>query len=180
MPYADAEKQKQYFLNYRSTRRRHYTELSKQWRVKNPDRYFQNQKQYRDRNRELLRLKARIRYWKDPQAVLRKNREYAASHPHLIIRKYSRRSSKIKSSPEEWPKIKTFVKSIRNSRFVTCYYCERRTPGKTAHIDHVIPVANGGLHVASNLCCACPSCNLMKQARLPDNLHFQPQQLLVL
>jgi 5-methylcytosine-specific restriction endonuclease McrA len=36
------------------------------------------------------------------------------------------------------------------------------------HIDHVIPLARGGQHVTENLCIACPTCNVRKHAKLPE------------
>jgi 5-methylcytosine-specific restriction endonuclease McrA len=47
----------------------------------------------------------------------------------------------------------------------TCPYCLRRiTPG-TAHIDHIIPLARGGLHGTVNLVPCCPGCNQRKADR---------------
>jgi len=33
------------------------------------------------------------------------------------------------------------------------------------HVDHVVPIAKGGLNVAGNLQVLCPRCNLSKGAR---------------
>jgi hypothetical protein len=48
-----------------------------------------------------------------------------------------------------------------------CEYCHLSQAGQEAtfHIDHVIPVAAGGLTVANNLALACVSCSLRKGAR---------------
>lgn len=35
------------------------------------------------------------------------------------------------------------------------------------HVDHVAPLAKGGVHELSNLCIACPTCNLRKGAKDP-------------
>lgn len=45
-----------------------------------------------------------------------------------------------------------------------CAYCG----GDAEHWDHVIPRAQGGLDVASNLVPACEPCNLSKAARTPE------------
>ncbi len=48
-----------------------------------------------------------------------------------------------------------------------CEYCGLSQVGQEAsfHIDHVIPVASGGLTLEGNLALACVSCSLRKGAR---------------
>lgn len=48
-----------------------------------------------------------------------------------------------------------------------CEYCGLSQAGQEAtfHIDHIVPVAAGGLTVAENLALACVSCSLRKAAR---------------
>jgi hypothetical protein len=36
------------------------------------------------------------------------------------------------------------------------------------HIDHIKPLAKGGEHRVSNLCVSCPTCNIRKNAKLPE------------
>ena len=53
-----------------------------------------------------------------------------------------------------------------------CEYCRLSQEGQEAafHIDHIVPVAEGGPTEADNLALACVSCSLRKAARLyaPD------------
>jgi len=48
-----------------------------------------------------------------------------------------------------------------------CEYCKLSQAGQEAtfHIDHVIPIAAGGLTISENLALACVSCSLRKGAR---------------
>jgi hypothetical protein len=48
-----------------------------------------------------------------------------------------------------------------------CEYCGLSQAGQEAtfHIDHVVPLADGGPTVAGNLALACVSCSLSKEAR---------------
>jgi 5-methylcytosine-specific restriction endonuclease McrA len=52
-----------------------------------------------------------------------------------------------------------------------CEYCKLSQAGQEAtfHIDHVIPIAAGGLTIAENLALACVSCLLRKGARTTVN-----------
>lgn len=54
---------------------------------------------------------------------------------------------------------------ISNQRLV-CRWCNVDC-SERFHVDHVQPLAKGGAHAISNLCIACPPCNLKKNARDP-------------
>jgi 5-methylcytosine-specific restriction endonuclease McrA len=47
-----------------------------------------------------------------------------------------------------------------------CHWCGKKCKDDF-HIDHIQPLARGGLHVTTNLCIACPTCNIRKNARDP-------------
>ena len=48
----------------------------------------------------------------------------------------------------------------------TCAYCRRHKdqlePGEYLHVDHIVPVADGGTDADGNITCACSSCNIGK------------------
>ncbi len=48
-----------------------------------------------------------------------------------------------------------------------CYYCGSLL-GENRHIDHKIPLVRGGTNWPANLCLACPTCNLRKNAKTPQ------------
>lgn len=50
----------------------------------------------------------------------------------------------------------------------TCYLCSTKLALAEIHLDHVIPLARGGSHTASNLRVACAKCNLAKGAMTLD------------
>lgn len=66
-------------------------------------------------------------------------------------------------SAEEWLKLRKKVID-RDGR--VCVYCD--LPAKPLHIDHVIPVSDGGLSIMDNLVVACGECNLKKHAKSPS------------
>lgn len=52
----------------------------------------------------------------------------------------------------------------------TCQYCGRSAPDVVLHIDHILPVAEGGTNEIINLVTACQDCNLGKGKKtLSDN-----------
>lgn len=48
----------------------------------------------------------------------------------------------------------------------TCQYCGAHPPATVLHVDHIVPVAEGGGNDESNLITACQGCNLGKGARV--------------
>jgi len=59
------------------------------------------------------------------------------------------------------PILKVYRKAIRDP-IVLCYWCKNLTLPGDRHVDHKVPLAAGGAHVAGNLCIACIECNLSK------------------
>jgi hypothetical protein len=49
-----------------------------------------------------------------------------------------------------------------------CRYCGRQSDVVTLHVDHVIPVCQGGTNDRENLITACQDCNLGKAGRHPE------------
>jgi 5-methylcytosine-specific restriction endonuclease McrA len=50
-----------------------------------------------------------------------------------------------------------------------CYWCGRDLTSDSAviHLDHIIPVCEGGFYLKDNLVPACRACNLRKSGKLP-------------
>jgi len=63
---------------------------------------------------------------------------------------------------------KTRFDILKRDRF-TCAYCGRTPPEVLLHVDHIVPVADGGPDDPENLTTACRDCNLGKGARRLDS-----------
>lgn len=46
-----------------------------------------------------------------------------------------------------------------------CYYCSAKLTEADHHVDHKIPISNGGTQWPANICCACPRCNQRKGSK---------------
>lgn len=46
-----------------------------------------------------------------------------------------------------------------------CHICRARCPRDVFHLDHLIPIADGGQHAPENLAVSCPGCNLSRGRR---------------
>ncbi len=67
--------------------------------------------------------------------------------------------SRTRSYPPGWTGLRFRV--LKRDRF-TCRYCGRRAPEVTLHVDHVIPLVQGGRDHEDNLVAACADCNIGK------------------
>lgn len=143
-------------------------------RLKNPERFRANDRQWRDRNRERIREQERSRYAKNPQQYLDKHKRWRskpdvakrlrelASEYHRTEngrmrkqaneakRRAAKRQTEIGFTSADW------LELIVRQRI--CYYCRKRfTKSRKPTIDHVVPLSKGGQHVAANIVAACGS-----------------------
>lgn len=65
--------------------------------------------------------------------------------------------------PYDWNR-RRYTVFIRDD--FTCQYCG--TPIEKPHCDHIIPRSRGGADTVDNLVTACPSCNLKKGDKTPE------------
>jgi len=71
-------------------------------------------------------------------------------------------------------KRKAISKKVRFDIFkrdeFTCQYCGAHPPSVILHVDHIIPVKDGGGNEDDNLVTSCASCNLGKSANSLNNI----------
>jgi 5-methylcytosine-specific restriction endonuclease McrA len=117
--------------------------------------YKKNKKKELRRNKEWMQnnVERRAEY----------NRRYSQEHKfRILLQKNALRSSEVLSRHPllevEW----LFILDFWEWR---CPYCGREITKDTVHIEHLIPMSRGGLHVMGNVLGSCPTCNLSKGAR---------------
>ena len=99
--------------------------------------------------------KWKLRYRLDPDF-------HAREYQKALNRKRSRRRLIAESGLQPWRV------ALLRIQCNCCAYCEKQLPEVTDRIvDHVVPVAKGGLHEWNNLAIVCVQCNTKKAARMP-------------
>jgi len=113
---------------------------------------------------------------KNKEWIRERNRKYDRLRPEVIHEKNVRRRSRkaLAVTPEEKAEARALLKSWKAQPFHYCTYCDAEIRGKDCCVDHIIPLARGGRHVASNLCLACRSCNSKKGAKILGESWFPP------
>ena len=110
-----------------------------EWRVKNPARKAELDRNYAIANREKRRRYAA---------------EYARNHPEQQSRNRQMRRARLRNARI----YRVTEKDIRRILHKDCVYCGQ----KGEQIDHVIPLSRGGSHSIGNLVSSCAKCNLTK------------------
>lgn len=133
----------------------------------NKEEIAQYMKKYNEDNKESYVLRSKAYYKENCEQIKTKVKAYARTPKGKEVARVARirhRTAKLEGdvTPRE---LEILVESHDNfDGTYECSYCHEGV-GKY-HIDHIKPLAKGGLHTISNLTIACVSCNCSKGAKL--------------
>lgn len=108
-----------------------------------------------------------------------KNKQKHKERRAIYLKTDSGLASYRKYTQTRYAKIKkAFVEHINpidvfNAQGGFCYICKNHFDFKDMELDHVYPIALGGLHEKSNVKMACTTCNRSKGAKLPKEVCHQ-------
>lgn len=122
----------------------------KEYRKSNAEAKADYDRRYRSENREKYREQKR-RYVKNNPAITR-----------AIRSSYKARRRTAESGGCTTREVRIWLES----KTLICGWCLSDCSG-AFHIDHIQPLARGGLHEIANLTIACPDCNMAKKAKDP-------------
>lgn len=154
---------------------------AKQWRLDNMERAKENDKRkhHAKRDAELVRMK--IRYAKNREAdIERKRKDYRDNAEENRAKQRSRyaenkdyfkpyikaRKARIRSS--EGSLTAKQVKKMLLDQKGKCIYCKSDI-SKNYHVDHIVPISKNGSSFIENIQLLCPTCNLRKCAKMPED-----------
>lgn len=136
-------------------------------------------------HREMFLLRGRRQYWKDIEKTKIKSREkyqrlkvkrlayskiWKARNRdkcrlYNIKAKHRRRALIAEVEIADRHVIAAWWKCVKSKSTAVCYWCRGLVSTKKIQCDHIIPIARGGPHDASNLCVACADCNHSKHTK---------------
>jgi len=117
------------------------------YREKNKDRIAARQKAYREANKaEIL---ARVAAWQK-------------AHPDKCRDRNARRRA-LKRGAFVEPISRAVVFDRDAGR---CHLCGKKVDPKHWHLDHIVPLSQGGEHSYKNVAVSCPTCNLRKHNKI--------------
>lgn len=154
---------------------------SKKWRLDNLERAKANDKKKHEAKRDAELIRMRKRYEENREADIERKRKayrenaeenrakqrarYAENKdyfkPYIKARKARVRSSIGRFSAAQ-------VRKMLDDQGCKCIYCKCEI-SKNYHVDHIVPVSKGGSSFIENIQLLCPTCNLRKRAKMPDD-----------
>jgi 5-methylcytosine-specific restriction endonuclease McrA len=149
---------------------------SAEYRLKNPSIIIE----YRAKNKEVLNKKAKEYRENNRERATRSHREYRRRNIEHFREYYKH---KYRKNPTYTKVLSALGRSRRKNAegcFTTkdisillqkqqgmCVYCNCDI-AEVYHIDHIMPLSKGGTNWPDNLQLLCPTCNLRKNAKLPE------------
>lgn len=149
------------------------------WQRANREKCCAATARYRAKDPEGYRAKDRARYAKDPQKAMKRILEYEkrnrklctdkmnawcktpAGKVNAAVQGHRRRARMLDAySPDADARIRELKSSTQQ-----CYICGVWLSPEEVTVDHIVPLARGGRHTATNLDPACSWCNSSKGAR---------------
>lgn len=143
-------------------------------RLKNREKMREYLREYRAKNKEKVRALNKAWCAKNKVRIKAMNARLYAKDPEKFKRRANERRAKLLSATAgDAQQVADFYAAIRKAKRITCYWCGKSVPRFQRHVDHIVPLSKGGAHAVLNLCCACKTCNLAKQDKLPADFHPQ-------
>lgn len=136
------------------------------WRAANPEKV----RSWRTANREKELARGREHYAANRENILAKRRAWFAANPEKRrAQRAGQRARKRGQSGFVSPDIERRLLEQQRNR-CAAPWCRKKLAGRKAwHLDHIIPLARGGLHDDENLQILCAPCNVRKNAKHPDD-----------
>ena len=126
--------------------------------------YYDYHAKYREDNRAELREWQIKHYNNNKDKILKKRNDKRKTVEGRLIRRNER--LKRRSIEKSGNVDNSYIKEIANNRS-KCYWCNVDIKNKKFHIDHYIPISNGGTHTKDNIVITCPTCNMSKNKKDP-------------
>ncbi len=175
-PCATAKTKEWYWKNLEATKLQR-----KQHREANPEKIREQKRQYYLRNKEAIKAKT-LKYFRDNREDrLEKKRAYHHANKERCNakkRKWNqdnpgrRREQQWKYKAQKKNQLgflpDKFEDLLWDEQEGLCFYCQADLKLTGYHLDHMAPLSRGGLHDISNLCLACPDCNLSKGTKTAE------------
>lgn len=176
---------------------------AKDWRVNNPEKakersrlYYEEHKQealervskWREKNPDLYQAqleRRKQRYADNIEMERQRNRQYYQEHKEDIkeyVAKWCKDNPEMRGAQSRNYRARKYnaggshtaddIQERIEEQGYMCFYCSHPLEDDY-HVDHYYPLAKGGSNDAENIVIACPSCNMAKSDKDPDEFMEQ-------
>ena len=146
------EKYRVHLNAWRAANREYVRERDRKYLAENPDVQFRKEQKYRETHKEKLYLKGK---------------KYREEHRDYFYNK-ARERKLAQQNVSDGTVTLEYEDFLFDEQGGKCAYCGCDLNESGKHLDHIIPIAKGGLHTTSNVHWTCPTCNLSKGDKLEE------------
>lgn len=181
MAYKNREEYLAYQKEYRTKNREALLEQKRLHRLANLKEHRERERQSYQKRKEKISAQKREYYLKNKEKINRKSKEYFAKNPHKILEYSHRRRAAVKNNGFE----KYTLQEALDLYGTNCFICGKeidlsasRLVGKPGwenglHLDHVIPILEGGPDTLFNVRPTHGKCNLVKGSKIISSAQSQ-------
>lgn len=153
-----------YFKSYYQQHKDEHAEDTSRWYRANKSKVRAAGRRRYAVNPDPLKEKRQRQYWAKPDRERANARRWRKANP-IAHRAHEahRRALKLHSNGKYTP---ADVQRLLETQAGLCHWCQSLLD--VYHVDHVVPLSRGGSNSAENIALACPSCNLRKKDKTPE------------
>lgn len=140
-------------------------EIDRGYAERNPEKRLQKQRRYQAANPQKFKLYARKDYLKHHARRRADARAYRLANPDKYKVWNTLREGRKRNAAGTFSSHDLVWKAEMCGGL--CYYCQQPL-GPDRHLEHKIPLVRGGSNWPANLTYACPTCNLRKGSKTPQ------------
>jgi hypothetical protein len=155
------EKKKEYWRGYSKKTKAKRVEYRKKYKIEKAEKLRVDGKKYRESRKEKLREYFREYTQKHKEKITARKRKYDARKPEIGMEAKAKNRAKRRNAAKD---LTDSQKKINRQFFLMARRLKQCTKIDW-HVDHIIPISRGGLHVPSNLMPIPAKLNLWKSAR---------------
>lgn len=140
-------------------------ELAKESRARNKLKMAVYGKEYRKTNAESITVRINVWNKNNPDKLRNRYVRYRAANYTTVRAREKAAAARRRDAVGHHTGADILEKYAQQGGL--CYWCQIPVPD-SYHVDHVIPISRGGSNWPSNIVITCASCNLRKNAKMPD------------
>lgn len=154
---------------YKDANKEKVKALCDAWRGRNSERSKKTRKNWYESNKNSPSFKAAVKKWREAnqERIRAINRGWAERNSDKVKVNSNNQRARRSKQKSGMKLSKDIIPRLMELQKCRCPICKVSLKRVKTHLDHIMPLALGGLNVDSNVQLLCRECNLSKSAKHP-------------